>query len=225
LTGFQHRCPQEIFRGYESYRHVNRINPTEEIFCAYLKGKYKAYLKLQGTVGEVSEYERLLSMQLNAVQVTSSIALHPNMAGSNQAGDHVSDSTIGEPHVLRQLLLRRILIFGEENQQQLSWRQDLIFLKYVSDSFKVRQDEIAAQLRDPASEFFLDPADYKTPAAYEDAIRVELEERDYYVEKNVFWAPALARWKTLQDSAKLPAGTEITVKNGKRARSARSSRQ
>ncbi len=31
--------------------------------------------------------------------------------------------------------------------------------------------------------------------------------------------PALARWKTLQDSAKLPAGTEITVKNGKTDRS------
>ncbi len=27
--------------------------------------------------------------------------------------------------------------------------------------------------------------------------------------------PALARWKTLQDSAKLPPGSEITVKNGK----------
>jgi predicted RecB family nuclease len=33
---------------------------TEEIFCAFLKCKYKAYLKLQGNVGEVSEYERLL---------------------------------------------------------------------------------------------------------------------------------------------------------------------
>ena len=36
-----------------------------------------------------------------------------------------------------------------------------------------------------------------------------MEERDYYIEKNVFWVPALARWKTLQDSAKLPACTEI----------------
>lgn len=33
---------------------------TEDIFCAYLKCKYKAHLKLQGTVGEVSEYERLV---------------------------------------------------------------------------------------------------------------------------------------------------------------------
>jgi len=61
----------------------------------------------------------------------------------------------------------------------------------------------------------------KTPsgssAAYEELIRAELEERDYSIEKNVFWVPALARWKTVQDSAKLPMGTEIAMKNGKTA--------
>jgi type I restriction enzyme M protein len=31
----------------------------------------------------------------------------------------------------------------------------------------------------------------------------------------VFWVPALARWQTIQDSAKLPAGRVIEVKNGK----------
>jgi type I restriction enzyme M protein len=92
----------------------------------------------------------------------------------------------------------------------------LIFLKYVSDSFAVRQKEIEAQLRDPKSDYFLDPKDYQKPAAYEAAIREELEERDYYLEKNVFWVPALARWKTLQDSAKLPAGSVIEVTNGKK---------
>src|ERR1035437_2965157 len=91
----------------------------------------------------------------------------------------------------------------------------LIFLKYVSDSFAQRQMEIEAMLRDPKNDFFIDPADSKSPAKYDEAIAAELEERDYYIEKNVFWVPALARWKTLQDSAKLPAGTEITVKNGK----------
>ncbi len=95
----------------------------------------------------------------------------------------------------------------------------LIFLKYVSDSFAIRQREIETQLRNPESDYFLDPADYggtESPA-YTEAIRTELEERDYYLEKNVFWVPALARWKTLQDSAKLPPGTEIEVKNGKTA--------
>jgi type I restriction enzyme M protein len=91
----------------------------------------------------------------------------------------------------------------------------LIFLKYVSDAFTVRQHEIEKQLRDPKSDYYLDPAEYKDKAAYEVAIHDELEDRDYYVEKNVFWVPALARWKLLQDSAKLPQGTEIDVKNGK----------
>jgi type I restriction enzyme M protein len=90
----------------------------------------------------------------------------------------------------------------------------LIFLKYVSDSFAGRQAEIEAQLRDPQSDCFLDPADYggESSPAYLEAIRAELEERDYYIEKNVFWVPSLARWKTLQDSAKLPPGTEIEIR-------------
>ena len=80
----------------------------------------------------------------------------------------------------------------------------LIFLKYVSDAFTVRQNEIDRQLRDPKSEYFLDPTDYPAPGDYDAAVHAELEDRDYYVEKHVFWVPALARWKLLQDSAKLP---------------------
>ena len=93
----------------------------------------------------------------------------------------------------------------------------LIFLKYVSDSFAVRQREIETALRGPASDHYLDPDDYggHGKEEYEKAIREELEDRDYYLETNVFWVPALARWKTLQDSAKLPAGSVIEVKNGK----------
>jgi len=94
----------------------------------------------------------------------------------------------------------------------------LIFLKYVSDSFRMRQAEIRAALRDPEHEYFLDPADYGGPNSetYAKAIQEELEERDYYIEKNVFWVPALARWQTIQDNAKLPAGTKIQVTNGKK---------
>ena len=91
----------------------------------------------------------------------------------------------------------------------------LIFLKYVSDAFTVRQNEIEKQLRDSKNDYFLNPDDYDDKAAYDAALHAELEDRDYYVEKNVFWVPALARWKLLQDSAKLPQGAEITVKNGK----------
>lgn len=87
----------------------------------------------------------------------------------------------------------------------------LIFLKYVSDSFEMRQQEVLAQLKDKKSDFFLDPEEYKKKDEYEAALTAELEERDYYTAKNVFWVPALARWKTIQDSAKLPSGTKINV--------------
>lgn len=92
----------------------------------------------------------------------------------------------------------------------------LIFLKYVSDAFRMRQDEVTAALKNPASDYFLDPVDYGGPDSdeYAAAIQTELEERDYYIEKNVFWVPALARWRTLQDNAKLPPGTKIEVVNG-----------
>ena len=91
----------------------------------------------------------------------------------------------------------------------------LIFLKYVSDSFEERQKEVEAQLRDKKSDFFIDPKDHASKEKHDAAVRAELEVRDYYTQMNVFWVPALARWKTIQDSAKLPAGTEITVRNGK----------
>ncbi|ANJ67876.1 restriction endonuclease subunit M [Halothiobacillus diazotrophicus] len=84
----------------------------------------------------------------------------------------------------------------------------LIFLKYVSDSFKERRKELEAAFTDPANDYFLG----------EDGaglIEQELEARDYYIEKNVFWVPALARWDFLQANAKVALGTLLEVKNGK----------
>ena len=91
----------------------------------------------------------------------------------------------------------------------------LIFLKYVSDSFVTRRSEVERLLRDSDSDYYLPREDYDTDAEYDEAIHQELEDRDYYTEANVFWVPPLARWRTLQDSAKLPAGTVIEVSNGK----------
>ena len=83
----------------------------------------------------------------------------------------------------------------------------LIFLKYVSDAFEERRKELKAAFHDREHDYYLgDDAD--------DFIDEELEMRDYYTERNVFWVPQIARWKILQDNAKLPIGTEITVKNG-----------
>jgi type I restriction enzyme M protein len=53
----------------------------------------------------------------------------------------------------------------------------LIFLKYVSDAFEERQNELNAQFRDSS--------------------------HDYYTEQNVFWVPVEARWQTLRDCAQL----------------------
>lgn len=79
----------------------------------------------------------------------------------------------------------------------------LIFLKYVSDAFNERREELQAQFRDPNHDYYLG----------DDAALIieELEVRDYYTEKNVFWVPALARWDFLKAHAKV-ALTEIEIK-------------
>jgi type I restriction enzyme M protein len=57
----------------------------------------------------------------------------------------------------------------------------LIFLKYISDAFQERFDQIK-------NEPHADP-----------------EDRDEYTAENVFWVPKAARWPRLQASAKQPA--------------------
>ncbi|MEL5848522.1 MAG: class I SAM-dependent DNA methyltransferase [Candidatus Igneacidithiobacillus chanchocoensis] len=78
----------------------------------------------------------------------------------------------------------------------------LIFLKYVSDAFEERQKELREQFQNPDHDYYMDPADY--PEDYELDLAAELEVRDYYTEKNVFWVPIEARWQTLRDCAQLP---------------------
>ena len=56
----------------------------------------------------------------------------------------------------------------------------LIFLKYISDAFEERHQKLLAEVGEGA-----DP-----------------EDPDEYRADNVFWVPAEARWKTLQDNAR-----------------------
>ena len=77
----------------------------------------------------------------------------------------------------------------------------LIFLKYVSDAFNERRDELQAQFRDPKNDYYLGDDDA--------LIAEELEIRDYYTEKNVFWVPALARWDFLKAHAKVAQGRRL----------------
>ena len=78
----------------------------------------------------------------------------------------------------------------------------LIFLKYVSDAFEERQKELREQFQNPEHDYYMDPADYV--GTYDEDVAAELEVRDYYTEKNVFWVPQEARWQTLRDCAQLP---------------------
>ncbi|WP_448229991.1 class I SAM-dependent DNA methyltransferase [Pseudoxanthomonas mexicana] len=82
----------------------------------------------------------------------------------------------------------------------------LIFLKYVSDAFNERRAELDAAFRNPEDDYYLGD---------DSLIEGELEARDYYTEKNVFWVPALARWDFIQSNASVAVGTKLSVKNGK----------
>ncbi len=71
----------------------------------------------------------------------------------------------------------------------------LIFLKYISDAFEERYQEIEHEVERPESEWYV-----KEPL-----IRYEvMEDRDMYTMKNVFWVPKTARWRYLQERAKQP---------------------
>jgi type I restriction enzyme M protein len=79
----------------------------------------------------------------------------------------------------------------------------LIFLKYVSDAFEIRVEELQKEFADPSADYFLgDDADA-------DLVAEELENRDYYTEKNVFWVPESARWKNLEATCRLPVGASL----------------
>jgi type I restriction enzyme M protein len=73
----------------------------------------------------------------------------------------------------------------------------LIFLKYVSDAFEERRENLAHEVSEPSSEYYV-----KDKPARERL----LESRDEYVAENVFWVPPEARWREIQDKGKL---TEI----------------
>ena len=91
----------------------------------------------------------------------------------------------------------------------------LLFVKYVSDAFDIRRQELIAQFQNEDHDYYLNPGDYDSDVEYQEEVAAELEVRDYYTEKNVFWVPQLARWETLQNNSKLPPGTKIEIKNGK----------
>ena len=71
----------------------------------------------------------------------------------------------------------------------------LIFVKYISDTFATRREEIKARLSNPDDAYFF-------AGAMPEDLDAELEDRDYYKEVNAFWVPEAARWESLRAAAK-----------------------
>jgi type I restriction enzyme M protein len=75
----------------------------------------------------------------------------------------------------------------------------LIFLKYISDAFGERKEELRAAFSDTEHELFLGEE-----AEIRSQIPALLEDRDYYTMANVFWVPESARWEAIRNQAKQP---------------------
>ena len=87
----------------------------------------------------------------------------------------------------------------------------LIFVKYVSDAFSLRQEDIKKDLANPEHEYYLDPEGFSADELAEE-ITNELEQRDYYTEKNIFWLPIESRWAFLQDNGpRAIGGTDVDI--------------
>src|SRR5690606_16304368 len=87
----------------------------------------------------------------------------------------------------------------------------LIFLKYVSDAFEERQEELLELFKQNRDDniYYLPREDFGSDAEYQQAPADELEVLDYYREANVLWVPKAARWGTLKEKAVLPVSTVL----------------
>lgn len=72
----------------------------------------------------------------------------------------------------------------------------LLFLKYISDAFEARREELRAAVADPESDYFVEEE------RREEELEYLLAERDEYTLAHVFWVPESARWETIRAEAK-----------------------
>ncbi|EPQ9942065.1 type I restriction-modification system subunit M [Vibrio vulnificus] len=93
----------------------------------------------------------------------------------------------------------------------------IIFLKYVSDAFEERQQELRTLFTKDSSDdniYYMPRDDYDSDEEYNEAVNVELELHEYYQEKNVFWVPKQSRWEFLKSTAARSIGDDIELENG-----------
>src|SRR5258706_9692946 len=71
----------------------------------------------------------------------------------------------------------------------------LIFLKYISDAFEEKREQLLLSFADSKSDWFIKDEAQRPEAA---------DERDQYIAAKVFWLPPEARWHTIKAKAKSP---------------------
>jgi len=71
----------------------------------------------------------------------------------------------------------------------------LIFLKYISDAFEEKHNDLTLLVQDPQSDLYI---------AEESERYLAIEDRDEYKAENVFWVPETARWAYIRSNAKQP---------------------
>ncbi len=69
----------------------------------------------------------------------------------------------------------------------------LIFLKYISDAFEEKREQLLFGFSNPKSDYYIKDEKQREAAA---------NERDEYLAANVFWLPPEARWHTINAKAK-----------------------
>ena len=71
----------------------------------------------------------------------------------------------------------------------------LIFLKYISDAFLEKYEQLKLNFSEPKNEWYIKDTQERYAA---------LEDRDEYASENIFWVPPEARWNYLIANAKKP---------------------
>jgi type I restriction enzyme M protein len=71
----------------------------------------------------------------------------------------------------------------------------LIFLKYISDAFEEKHEQLKLWSADPSSDWYVEDPE---------ARHTVTEDRDEYLAENIFWVLPEARWSRLQANAKQP---------------------
>ena len=70
----------------------------------------------------------------------------------------------------------------------------LIFLKYISDAFKYRREELERLVKDPENEEYY--------CETEEEVQLVLEDKDEYIAANVFYVPKQARYEYIMANAR-----------------------